>query len=358
MKIEINKCLDIEYIKENAYYFNLANGVLDELVKQAKNIKNDNKLFDMLSKKVEEIEHTNDYGEINWDNMPTLMPALCLIGMLPLIKDFYNKNDIPETILVDTLSDLGVWIQEYYKNNNKWGLDQFSWLSNSFTGKIFKIGRLQYEISDISLPAHIWKNKNTDDVVVFSEKDYLYDEYGYITTDDNKKCFVSAYNIFDKTISGYPIIKGKALKTIKNISKDDHIEVYTPSSKAINLHIQAGNPLLQEECVKSIKQANKFFRDYFPQIDYSAYICESWLLGPCLYEILPESSNIYKFLELFNLIPDPHSSNGFWGRIFNRDYSEDIDNAPCKNSLQKGMIKLIKDGTPVLNGGGVILSEK
>ena len=88
---------------------------------------------------------------------------------------------------------------------------------------------------------------------------------------------------------------GRSLSDIpeKGLKKDD---------KIIEIHIPAGAPLLREECVKSISRAKEFFAKYFPEYEYKAFTCYSWLLGDTLKEFLPEESNIQRFSDMFEKI--------------------------------------------------------
>jgi len=63
---------------------------------------------------------------------------------------WYNEKRIPRDILLDTVSDLSVWINRHYNWNGEWGLSQYGWLSCHIRGKLFKLGRIQFE------PATVW----------------------------------------------------------------------------------------------------------------------------------------------------------------------------------------------------------
>ena len=69
----------------------------------------------------------------------------------------------------------------------------------------------------------------------------------------------------------------------------------------IEVHIPEGEPLLYDECVKSLDMARSFFAEYFPEYEYSLFTCHSWLLDGSLKELLRRDSNIFKFAGLFKI---------------------------------------------------------
>ena len=76
-----------------------------------------------------------------------------------------------------------------------------------------------------------------------------------------------------------------------------------------------------EECKKSIEEAKKFFNDYFPEFDYKAFVCDSWLLDNDLKEFLPADSNIIKFGDMFTRIRN-HDDNALLRYLFRWDTNE------------------------------------
>lgn len=56
----------------------------------------------------------------------------------------YMKMGIDQTILYDTLSDVRLWTDVWYDQSCELGLKETGWLSNHFSGKLFRLGRLQF----------------------------------------------------------------------------------------------------------------------------------------------------------------------------------------------------------------------
>ena len=56
----------------------------------------------------------------------------------------YEALRMPESILLDTLADLVVWTKTWTSVKGTLHLEQLNWLSRHLTGKLFKLGRLQF----------------------------------------------------------------------------------------------------------------------------------------------------------------------------------------------------------------------
>lgn len=56
--------------------------------------------------------------------------------------DFYKSKIISDDVFYDTIKDAAVWCE----NNQNNGLKNYRWLHNHASGKLFKIGRLQFQM--------------------------------------------------------------------------------------------------------------------------------------------------------------------------------------------------------------------
>ena len=73
-----------------------------------------------------------------------MLSALILVSELRQMIGLYRERGIPETVLTDTMSDLETWMRHDLRHNGTWGLSNIRWLINHVTGKLFRLGRLQF----------------------------------------------------------------------------------------------------------------------------------------------------------------------------------------------------------------------
>ena len=145
-------------------------------------------------------------------------------------------------------------------------------------------------------------------------------------------------------------------RTFPKDSYADHIRRGEP---ALVCHIPSGEPLAAEQVFASLKQAYRFFPDTHIH-GKLAVICNSWMLYPGYGQLFPASSNLAKFRAMFHVIDqktDPDKTE-FW-RIFDCPWDPNIklDDLPCKTSLQREMIRHLKNGGTMGSGWGILLFD-
>lgn len=122
---------------------------------------------------------------------------------------------------------------------------------------------------------------------------------------------------------------------------------------AINMHIPSGRPLIREEVHASMAEAAQFFAHHFPGKQV-LFHCNSWLLFPGHYQMLPESSGIRQFMEEFTIIrTDTHEDKHDLWRLFETLEVENLSLLPQDTSLRRNYIQWMQNGKPVGSAIGI-----
>lgn len=85
---------------------------------------------------------------------------------------------------------------------------------------------------------------------------------------------------------------------------DEDIPLYgvKKGEGVLDIHIPADGNFEKEECIKSLRMANEFFKKYFPEFSYKCFTCFSWLLDDTLKKYVSPQSNIRAFQSLFSVV--------------------------------------------------------
>ena len=134
--------------------------------------------------------------------------------------------------------------------------------------------------------------------------------------------------------------------------------VLTPESIVINVHIpRTGTPLNVEECDRSFAKACEFYRQRGEIGKECVFYCSSWLLYPENRTILSPRSNVYKFMERFDVFDSTVTPNGkdLW-RLFDTD-EKNPDRLPDDTFMRRAYIQHLKNGGRTGQGIGIYLFE-
>ncbi len=128
--------------------------------------------------------------------------------------------------------------------------------------------------------------------------------------------------------------------------------ILTPDSKAINVHIPRSlTHLTPQICDEAFAMAYEYFGD---QVEEGCpFICHSWMLYPKNKQILPDSTNVYRFMSRFDIFdfgecPD---HDDLW-RIFDTD-EKNPDNLPTDTRMRRAFVDHLKNGGVLGWGHGV-----
>lgn len=206
------------------------------------------------------------------------------------LRELYRLRGISDRIWFDSMSDLKWKLWECKAVKGVWGSFVAGWFPGFFNLTRFALGRLQFEI--VEFDGEYEKN-------------------------------------------------GKALK------KGD---------KVINVHIpRTLTPLDKKSRDDAYAQAAEFFKNMTDGAPI-AFVCSSWLLYPEAEKILPAHSNIRGFMADYDMIRSKVNGEGEYGdmwRLFDMDFTGDLNDYPEDSSLRRAYKKFLLDGNRTGSGYGV-----
>lgn len=246
----------------------------------------------------------------------SLLYPLIYISLLPEVRELNASRGIPERISKDTLQDLALWLEHHRKTKGIYTLGPtVAWLQHHFTGKIFRLGRLQYLIDQFSLPARVLQSKRTGE--------------RFISWSEGKTYLLAVGQI------------GSECAPLKETECDI---LFQQGDGIPSFHIPAIGPLLKEACQESLENSKVFFDTHFPEYRWKGMFSHSWLFDPQLGESLPDS-NMAHFQKLFEIYDFPGAnSNQTFERVFGSPERPAPSTIP-QTTLQKLILDRMKEGT-------------
>lgn len=129
--------------------------------------------------------------------------------------------------------------------------------------------------------------------------------------------------------------------------------------KVIGVHIpRTLTPLDKPSYDAAFDMAREFFKNKLDGAPM-AFVCCSWLLYPDNLAILPEKSNVRKFMLEFDIInkfdDKPGEYADMW-RLFDMDYTGNFDDYPEDSSLRRAFKAHLKNGGKTGEGYGIFFA--
>ncbi|NUO40546.1 MAG: DUF5596 domain-containing protein [Streptomyces sp.] len=166
--------------------------------------------------------------------------AYVCVAALPHTRAYHRARGVPADVSRRTLTDLGRNMAVHRRRHGTCGVQSPQWLVLHFRGELYQLGRLHFQRT------RLWRRAARE-----------------------------------LTAAGMEAAAG-------TLCLDLHIPDYL-------------GPLTPAACDRAVALAGAFFRAHYPEEEYRAAMCHSWLLDPQLKRYLPADSNIVRFQERFRL---------------------------------------------------------
>lgn len=130
---------------------------------------------------------------------------------------------------------------------------------------------------------------------------------------------------------------------------------FNRESKVISVHIPRNKkPLDKESCDEACQIAKEFFKGEYDAP--CAFVCHSWLLYPENEKIIPEKTNIYRFMSRFDIIDSGvYKDNGNLWRLFDTE-EKNYDKLPTDTSVRRAYVEHLKNGGKTGWGMGIFFA--
>lgn len=284
-----------------------------------------------------------------------------LLQRLEELRDWYQVRGIPESVLRHTLYDFQLWIETQHQRTGLSGFREAGWLRNHFLGRVFRLGRLQFEPTMYTYPFVPLVHCKSGEVRIVAKGGAAITAGGVFA--DSEGATEPFIDLIYEEVAG-EVRRGHAVAAngyIEPVPSDFAAGQWRKGlnwgDTVLSLHIPAGEPLDFTACRESFRLAADFFPSYFPGLPVPrAVACGSWLFYQGLCDILPAESNIVRFQKLFYRFPmRSATSSQTYERAF-AGYARPIKAEQLKTTLERRLYDHINEDNIPLAACGMILA--
>lgn len=284
------------------------------------------------------------------------------VGLFPIlahVRPFcleLAERGITADIMYDTLSFLRANIQQSFEQTElpRFGKSFFSIFRVYIYTNFLWIGRLRFEIhpdSDRKVKAFADSGGNIRllmcDTTLHASGAIL----GAAGCTDEAGAFDADFLETENYYEGYAVNSKTHLAEATRIrlAKSDWTCILQPGDTLLKVHIPSKGRLLKADCDAAYERAKTVFQNSYPEYVFKGFICNSWLLCPTLASFLRKDSNIVLFQETYHIFPAKNTATDVFLYVFGLEVSSadelDLPSLPEGNSLQRGVKKLLLEGT-------------
>lgn len=290
-----------------------------------------------------------------------MLPLVCIDRILPEIQREFQNRNLPESVMLDSLKDIEIWVQVYKRcHNGMAGLARNEWVFRSLTGQVLRFGSLQFEEVTYEFPFMVFQNRINGRFQALAVNGLNIDQDGYISGTNSRCCRQEKETIMylkDSAIYGYGVDLQKGIVRCDSVSvlrKDQWELVMAPGERAVAVHIPEGTDLSPEKTDLSFQAAVEYYKDRFYGKS-RMFVCDSWMLDYHLGEILPKESNICQFMRRFYKLPVYAKTPQMLERVMGFDFEIcSLADFSCKTSLQTKLKKYLLEGNEVFTTAGFL----
>lgn len=290
-----------------------------------------------------------------------MVTGLALCSQLESGAENMRKRNFPEDVIKDvlTLAVGGVSTSER-KHNGAPGFELLGWAQHYINAELLIIDRLEIEfLGKFSGRAIVFQNKSGDIAVLAEDLELHRDGFalGSVHFEDEDDSWTAFVEETPDAWIGYPFKEdGYVSKEKIELPKNEWKKVLENGDPVIRLHIPPIGKMTPELIDQTLEETKKFAAKHFPEFNYKAFACHSWLVDPQLDGILNPESNIVKFRQRFHSLTRKSSGEDVFNFIFNKpDMNFDIKDLPEDSSLQRALKKHYLNGKAIYELEGFLI---
>ena len=278
--------------------------------------------------------HQKDWTDEEWlplselyppegaDEMAYAMaPGLALCTQLEDMVDSLTAKGIPKEMIIKCLKAPVAGVISYQnKHDGRPGHNLLWWQQRNIKGRIFQIGRLEYELG-IGFPdqAVVFCDDRGEIITLANDIELHRSGFalGSVHYEDRLGSWKAQIQENEWGWVGYPYgSNGLVASQTVFLKKGKWKKILEPKDQVISIHIPGGEKLTPALVDESLCAAKEFIAAYYPDVEYKAFICGSWLMDPQVCDLAGEESNITKFNRRFTPMTIKSQGRAVFGFVF------------------------------------------
>ena len=285
-----------------------------------------------------------------------MMTALSLCQSYDAFYEQMRRHNVPDDILVESLRIPERCVEINARRSGRPRLTNFDWYQLAYDGKLYRVGRLQLEFP-LKMPGmyKVFENKNGELTALANQKlhrdGFALGSRGY---EDEEGSFTATIEETDDSYVGYPFdFYGHVNPEKITLKKTDWAIKLSGGDLLVGLHIPPDEPFGHDVVEEAITLSRELLKNCYPEYEYKAFFCASWLLDHAIIDLLGKDANTSKFSARFLTFGVKSAGVSTFSFVFRTYGDVKIEELPENSRLQRILKKHYLDGKAIYEMHGV-----
>lgn len=258
--------------------------------------------------------------EIKYD----MLTALVMCATYDYTYGVLTAHKVPQKHLEYGMNVFDAMIKTFKaRNDGAPGAMSWTWYqSTAVEAILYSTGRLDIEIK-IKANSRVtaFENNESGEIVTLATRGKFHRDgmiLGSKFYEDEAGAFEASIEETDDAWIGLAYDKRGFVDTKQKVvlKKSEWKKILEPGDPVVGLHIPPGGGMTPEKVDAAFAEAKEFLATCYPDFEYKAFKCESWLMDPQLATLLGEDSNITKFVNRFIPACGKSAGRGVFNFVF------------------------------------------
>ncbi len=222
--------------------------------------------------------------------------------------------------------------------------------------KTFTIGRLSFEMNVFHGPYVVYKSRKNGRLVPLAVSGLNYLKNGKQAPKNDKEIYFTTELVEGDAIKGNTFHTDGSLN-FETVTLDgsEYEKILADGDPVLSVHIPGHDKMTPELVADAFTRARDFFKTYYKEKGFKAFVCSSWLLDTGLARFLKSDSNIIKFQKEFTIALSFVNTFAIYWNIFGVENFVPYEELVPKNRFQQQVLEWVKSGEYLYSGNGFIL---
>lgn len=287
-------------------------------------------------------------------------PLFALLYFLEEMIEDMERRGVPHQVISDTLNGFETEMEDYHDTYGRYGMRRYvNWFMHWVRKEIIRVGRFQFEFKTLSDKIRVYGKG--DDIRILMDGEYMHEKgmvFGSLGQEDEGGRYFAGLTEESGRVTGYEVNElGECVR--QKVTLEGYREKLRCGDKILGVHIISHEPFTKELCDASYEQVIEVMQKCYPDFEYKAICCHSWMMEKRLRQIMGRDTNITRFADRYHVFPIKSRGTGVYSFLYHLPpqsaLRQEAEKLPEGNSMQRAVKAYLCAGNYFYEKGGFFL---